>query len=64
MMELICRFEFLTQIHGCLRASAANILLAGFSDNMLMIRLFASRVTVSHSGEGNWKNVNMESGNL
>ena len=44
----------LTQTHGCLRACSAVILLAGLIVNIWLIRFFASGVTVSHSGEGNW----------
>lgn len=42
-----------TQIQGCLSASVAVTLLAGLMVNILLIRSFASGVTVSHSGEGN-----------
>jgi len=42
----------LTQIHGCLRASEAVIRLAGFTDNIWLIRFLPSGVTVSHSGDG------------
>lgn len=42
----------LTHIHGCFKASEAVILLEGLTVNMLFIRLFASGVTVSHSGDG------------
>jgi len=41
-----------TQIHGCLSASAAVMRLAGLTVSMLLIRFFASWVTVSHSGDG------------
>jgi len=44
--------EPLTQIHGCLRASAAETRLAGLTVSMLLMRLLASGVTVSHSGDG------------
>lgn len=44
----------LTQTQGCLRACSAVILLAGLIVNIWLIRFFASGVTVSHSGEGNW----------
>lgn len=43
----------LTEIHGCLRASEAVMRLAGLMVNILLIRSFASGVTVSHSGDGN-----------
>lgn len=43
----------LTDIQGCFRASAAVMRLDGFMVNILLIRSFASGVTVSHSGEGN-----------
>lgn len=42
----------LTQIHGCFKASAAVILLFGFTVSIWFIRFLASGVTVSHSGEG------------
>lgn len=45
----------LTDIHGCFRASAAVIRLDGLIVNILLMRSFASGVTVSHSGEGNCK---------
>lgn len=41
-----------TQIHGCLRASLAVILLLGFTVSIWLMRFFASGVTVSHSGDG------------
>lgn len=43
----------LTEIQGCLSASAAVILLAGLMVSILLMRSLASGVTVSHSGEGN-----------
>lgn len=43
----------LTDIQGCFRASAAVMRLDGFMVNILLMRSFASGVTVSHSGEGN-----------
>lgn len=43
----------LTEIHGCLSTSAAVMRLAGLMVSILLIRSFASGVTVSHSGEGN-----------
>lgn len=46
------RVNKLTQIHGCLRASAAVILLPGLTVNIWFMRFFASGVTVSHSGLG------------
>ncbi len=42
----------LTQIHWCLRASAAVMRLAGFIVSIELMRFFASEVTVSHSGAG------------
>lgn len=45
----------LTQTHGCLRASCAVILLAGLMVNIWLMRFLASGVTVSHSGEGNYR---------
>ncbi len=42
----------LTKIHWCLSASAAVIRLEGFIVSIELIRLFASAVTVSHSGGG------------
>lgn len=45
----------LTDIQGCFRASAAVMRLDGFMVNILLMRSFASGVTVSHSGEGNYK---------
>lgn len=48
----------LTQIQGCLRACSAVILLAGLMVNIWLIRFFASGVTVSHSGDGNWEEIN------
>jgi len=44
-----------TQIQGCLRASEAVMRLEGLIVNILLIRSLASGVTVSHSGEGNYK---------
>lgn len=44
-----------TQIHGTLSAWSAVIRFFGFTVNMLSMRLFASGVTVSHSGLGYWK---------
>lgn len=44
----------LTQTHGCLRASWAVMRLAGLMVSIWLMRFFASGVTVSHSGEGNW----------
>lgn len=44
--------NIITQIHGCLRASAEVIRLAGLTVNIELIRFFASAVTVSHSGDG------------
>lgn len=46
---------WLTQTHGCLRAWSAVIRLAGLIVNIWLIRFLASGVTVSHSGEGNWR---------
>lgn len=43
----------LTEIQGCLSASAAVMRLAGLMVSILLIRSLASGVTVSHSGEGN-----------
>ncbi len=43
----------LTEIHGCLSTSAAVMRLDGLMVSILLIRSFASGVTVSHSGEGN-----------
>lgn len=45
----------LTEIQGCLRASEAVMRLAGLIVSILLMRSFASGVTVSHSGEGNFK---------
>ena len=45
----------LTQTHGCLRASCAVILLAGLMVSIWLIRFLASGVTVSHSGDGNYR---------
>lgn len=45
----------LTQTHGCFRASWAVILLAGLMVNIWLMRFLASGVTVSHSGEGNYR---------
>ena len=42
----------ITQIHGCLRASAAVMRLAGLTVNIWLMRFLASGVTVSHSGDG------------
>ena len=42
-----------TEIHGCLRASTAVILLAWSTVSIFLMRSFASAVTVSHSGNGN-----------
>lgn len=50
----------LTQIHGCLRASEAVIRLAGFTDNIWLIRFLASGVTVSHSGDGYYTHTGSE----
>ena len=54
-----------TQIHGCFRASAAVMRLAGLTVNIELMRFLASGVTVSHSGEGYWKkswiNINIKS---
>lgn len=47
--------QWLTQTHGCLRASWAVILLDGLMVSIWLIRFLASGVTVSHSGEGNWR---------
>ena len=41
-----------THIHGCLRASAAVMRLAGLTVSMWLMRFLASGVTVSHSGDG------------
>lgn len=49
------RCFWLTQTHGCLRAWSAVIRLAGLIVNIWLIRFLASGVTVSHSGEGNWR---------
>lgn len=43
----------LTDIQGCFRASAAVMRLDGLMVSILLMRSFASGVTVSHSGEGN-----------
>lgn len=51
----ISRKETLTEIHGCLRASAAVIRLDGLMVSILLMRSLASGVTVSHSGEGNYE---------
>lgn len=48
-------WKLLTQIHGCFSASEAVIRFAGLMVSILLIRSFASGVTVSHSGEGNLK---------
>lgn len=48
-------YTVLTDIHGCFRASAAVIRLDGLIVNILLMRSFASGVTVSHSGDGNCK---------
>lgn len=47
--------NILTQIHGCFSASDAVIRFAGLMVSILLIRSFASGVTVSHSGEGNFR---------
>lgn len=47
--------HILTDIQGCFRASAAVIRLDGLIVNILLMRSFASGVTVSHSGDGNYK---------
>ena len=47
-----CPTAILTLIHGCLSACAAVIRRAGLTVNMLLMRFFASVVTVSHSGDG------------
>lgn len=47
--------ESLTEIQGCLSASAAVIRLDGLMVNILLMRSLASGVTVSHSGEGNYE---------
>lgn len=47
--------ESLTEIQGCLSASAAVIRLDGLMVNILLMRSLASGVTVSHSGEGNYR---------
>jgi hypothetical protein len=44
-----------TQIHGCFKASEAVILFEGLTVSIWLIRFFASGVTVSHSGEGYYK---------
>ena len=46
------KYAIFTQIHGCLRASFAVILLLGFTVSIWLMRFFASGVTVSHSGVG------------
>lgn len=48
-------WKLLTQIHGCFSASDAVIRFAGLMVSILLIRSFASGVTVSHSGEGNFR---------
>ena len=48
----VVRDRVLTQIHGCFSASAALIRFAGLTVNILLMRFFASGVTVSHSGDG------------
>lgn len=52
-------WKLLTQIHGCFSASDAVIRFAGLMVSILLIRSFASGVTVSHSGEGNLRKKNM-----
>ena len=49
----------LTQIHGCFSASEAVIRLAGLIVSILLMRSLASGVTVSHSGDGNFKNISV-----
>lgn len=50
--------KWLTQIHGCFRASEAVMRLAGLMVSILLMRSLASGVTVSHSGDGNFKDRN------
>lgn len=45
----------LTEIQGCLSASAAVMRLDGLMVSILLMRSLASGVTVSHSGEGNYR---------
>lgn len=49
----------LTQIHGCFSASEAVMRLAGLIVSILLMRSLASGVTVSHSGDGNFKNTSL-----
>jgi hypothetical protein len=43
-------------IHGCFRASAEVIRLAGLTVSIELIKFLASAVTVSHSGDGYYFN--------
>lgn len=54
---LLNMWKLLTQIHGCFSASEAVIRFAGLMVSILLIRSFASGVTVSHSGEGNLRKI-------
>jgi hypothetical protein len=50
----------LTQIHGCFSASEAVMRLAGLMVSILLMRSLASGVTVSHSGDGNFKDISLQ----
>jgi hypothetical protein len=50
--ESVQHAGILTHIHTCLSASVAVMRLAGLTVSILLMRLLASGVTVSHSGDG------------